>query len=203
MRENNVNIRFKEQPVLIDRVLQELQVLLKDKLPWLDYAFGKSHRFVDYLADGNKTIYPATYIGNGEYVSLMPNDNFGNFSWFDIYDPQEIIFSAPPIILSLEGAIVFWFNLSNIYEDKSVLYTEEIKNEIIEVLSAPGILTNGRFSINSISERPENLYKSYSIDKIYNRYAYKGEGMQDIDKQFFMYPYAGLRIEFKLKTRDL
>jgi hypothetical protein len=202
MRENNVNIRFKEQPVLIDRVLQELQMLLKDKLPWLDYAFGKSHRFVDYLADGNKMIYPATYIGNGEYVSLMPNDNFGNFSWFDIYDPQEIILSDPPM-LSLEGAIVFWFNLSNIYEDKSVLYTEEIKNEIIEVLSAPGILTNGRFSINSISERPENLYKSYSIDKIYNRYAYKGEGMQDIDKQFFMYPYAGLRIEFKLKTRNL
>ena len=42
--------------------------------------------------------------------------------------------------------------------------------------------------------------------KIYtkvNNYTYKGEGIQDIDKQFFMYPYAGIRIEFTLTTREL
>ena len=41
------------------------------------------------------------------------------------------------------------------------------------------------------------------MEKIYNSYSYKREGIQDIDKQFFMYPYAGIRIEFTITTREL
>ena len=79
-----------------------------------------------------------------------------------------------------------------------------MKDEIIRLLTTPGIInTTGRLTINKIYERFENIYKGYSIEKIYNNYVYKGEGIQDIDKQFFMYPYAGLRIEFSLTTREL
>ena len=68
----------------------------------------------------------------------------------------------------------------------------------------PPIWTDaGKLVINDIYERFENIYKGYSIEKIYNNYTYKGEGIQDIDKQFFMYPYAGIRIEFTLTTREL
>ena len=41
------------------------------------------------------------------------------------------------------------------------------------------------------------------LEKIYNNYSYKGEGIQAIDKQFFMHPYAGLRFEFEMTTREL
>ena len=72
------------------------------------------------------------------------------------------------------------------------------------VLTTPGLITTtGKLVINDIYERFENIYKGYSIEKIYNNYTYKGEGIQDIDKQFFMYPYAGIRIEFTLTTREL
>lgn len=145
------------------------------------------------------------YNGNGEYVSLLPNDNFGNFSWFDIYDPQKItqvVQSLPQYTFS--GAIIFWYDLSSIYEDETVMHTEEIKDEIIRVLTTPGLITTiGRLVINEICECFENIYKGYSIEKIYNNHNYKGEGIQDIDKQFFMYPYAGIRIEFTLITREL
>lgn len=205
MIENTVQIHSKENPVLLDKVLQDLQAVLKAKLPWLNYAFGRAYKLVEHRPDGNKFIYPAAYNGKGEYLSLLPNDNFGNFSWFDIYDPQKItrvVQSLPQYTFS--GALIFWFDLSSIYEDDTMLYTEELKDEIIKVLTTPGLITTtGRLVINEVYERFENIYKGYSIEKVYNNFAYKGEGIQDIDKQFFMYPYAGLRVEFTITTREL
>lgn len=205
MKENSVQIRFKEDPVLLDKILQDMQKSLINRLKWLNCAFGRAYKLVEHRPDGNKFIYPAMYNGNGEYVSLLPNDNFGNFSWFDIYDPQkitEVVQSLPQYTFS--GAIIFWYDLSSIYEDETVMHTEEVKDEIMRVLTTPGLITTtGKLVINDIYERFENIYKGYSIEKIYNNYTYKGEGMQDIDKQFFMYPYAGIRIEFTLTTREL
>lgn len=205
MKENTVHLKYKDKPVLLDKVLQDIQKALTTKLSWLDYAFGRSYKLVDHRPDGNKFVYPAAYNGNGEYVSLLPNDNFGNFCWFDIYDPQEIIDniqSRPQYTFS--GAIVFWFDLSTIYEDDSMLYTEEVKDDIVSLLTTPGFIkTNSHLSIDRIYERPENIYKGYALEKVYNENAYKGEGIQDIDKQYFVYPYAGLRIEFTLTTREL
>lgn len=205
MRESSVKVIYKKDPVLLDKILQDMQKALKERLKWLDYAFGKAYKLVENRPDGNKFVYPAMYNGNGEYVSLLPNDNFGNFSWFDIYDPQKItqvVQSLPQYTFS--GAIVFWYDLSKIYEDQSVIYTEEIKDEILRVLTTPGIITTiGKFTINDIYERFENIYSGYSIEKIYNNYIYRGQGIQDIDKQFFMYPYAGIRIEFTITTREL
>lgn len=205
MKENSVQIRFKEDPVLLDKILQDMQKSLMNRLKWLNCAFGRAYKLVEHMPDGNKFIYPAMYNGNGEYVSLLPNDNFGNFSWFDIYDPQkitEVVQSLPQYTFS--GAIIFWYDLSSIYEDETVMHTEEVKDEIMRVLTTPGLITTtGKLVINDIYERFENIYKGYSIEKIYNNYTYKGEGIQDIDKQFFMYPYAGIRIEFTLTTREL
>lgn len=205
MKENSVQIRFKEDPVLLDKILQDMQKSLMNRLKWLNCAFGRAYKLVEHRPDGSKFIYPAMYNGNGEYVSLLPNDNFGNFSWFDIYDPQkitEVVQSLPQYTFS--GAIIFWYDLSSIYEDETVMHTEEVKDEIMRVLTTPGLITTtGKLVINDIYERFENIYKGYSIEKIYNNYTYKGEGIQDIDKQFFMYPYAGIRIEFTLTTREL
>lgn len=205
MIERNVKIIEKENPVLLDKVIQDIQKTLSQKLKWLNYAFGRAYKLVEHKSDGSKFIYPAAYIGNSEYASLLPNDNFGNFCWFDIYDPQEIIAAAqslPQFVFS--GAIVFWFNLDTIFPDADAMYTEEIKDEIVQVLTGPGLIKNqGRLTINKIFERFENIYKGYALEKIYNNYTYKGEGIQAIDKQFFMHPYAGLRFEFDMITREL
>ena len=168
MKENSVQIRYKDNPVLLDKVLQDMQTTLLVKLPWLNYAFGRAYKLVENRPDGAKFIYPAAYNGNGEYISLLPNDNFGNFSWFDIYDPQKItqvVQSLPQYTFS--GAIVFWYDLSSIYEDEMILHTEEVKDEIIRVLTTPGVITTtGKLTINNIYERFENIYKGYSIEKI-------------------------------------
>lgn len=191
MKERTVHTRYKESPVLLDKALQDIQKGLKQKLPWLDNAFGRAYRFVEHRSNGDKLTYPAMYNGNSEYVSLLPNDNFGNFSWFDIYDPQqitEVVQSLPQYTFT--GALVFWYNLDTIFDSRDFIFSEEIKDEIIRVLTTPGLVSGAsKLTVTEIYERFENIYK--------------GEGIQSVDKQFFMHPYAGLRIEFKLTTREL
>lgn len=205
MDERNVNIKLKENPVILDKVIQDLQTALTERLLWLDKAFGRGYKLVEHRPDGDKFIYPAAYIGNSEYASLLPNDNYGNFCWFDIYDPQEVTTVTQSLPqFSFSGAIVFWYNLNSIFADSDVMYTEEIKDEVIRVLTEPGIITTtGRLTINKLYERFENIYKGYSLEKIYNNYSYQGDDIQAIDKQFFMHPYGGLRVEFELTTREL
>lgn len=205
MKEDSVHIRFKENPVLLDKVLQDIQRTLMSKLKWLNYAFGRGYKLIEHRPDGSKFVYPACYNGNGEYVSLMPNDNFGNFSWFDVYDPQSItqVVQALPQY-TFDGALVLWYNLDSIYDDSSVMHTEEVKDEVIRVLTTPGLISSiGKLTIKDIYERFENIYKGYSLEKVYSNYDYSGQDIQSIDKMFFMYPYAGLRIEFSLTTREL
>lgn len=203
--ENNVNIGYKKNPVLLDKVIQDIQQTLLERLPWLNKAFGRAYRLVSHEPDGGKYIYPAAYIGNSEYVSLVPNDNFGNFLWFDIYDPQRItaVTQALPQF-TFSGAIVFWVNLNSIFTDSDFMYSEEVKDEIVRALTTPGLISNtGRLSIKDIYERFENIYKGYSLEKIYNEYVYQGADMQSMDKQFFMHPYTAYRVEFELTTREL
>lgn len=205
MKESSVQVNYKNSPVLLDKVIQDLRKSLLDKLSWLDFAFGRAYKLVEHRLDGNKFVYPAVYNGNAEYLSMLPNDNLGNFSWFDIYDPQDVI----PVIqgqpqFTFRGAIVFWYNQDSIFADQDFLRTEEIKNEIISVLTSPGIISGaGRLEIVKIYESFENIYKGYSLEKIYNNFNYAGEDIQSIDKQFFMYPFAGIRIEFNITTREL
>lgn len=203
--ERSIRIPIKDNPVLLDKVIQDIQQTLKDKLAWLDFAFGKAYKLVEHQEDGGKFIYPAAYIGNSEYASLLPNDNFGNFCWFDIYDAQDItqvVQSTPQFTFS--GALVFWFNLDTIFPDNDAMYTEEVKDEIIRVLTTPGLIKQtGRLTIDKVYERFENIYKGYSIEKIYNSYVYSGQNIQSMDKMFFMHPYSGLRFEFTMTTREL
>ena len=205
MEDRVIKIPMKKNPVLLDKIIQDIKTKLKEKLTWLDYAFGRAYKLVQHQDNGGKFIYPAAYIGNSDYISLLPDDNYGNFCWFDIYDSQKVINvvqSTPQFTIS--GAIIFWFNLDSIFSDNDAMYTEEIKDEIIRVLSTPGIVKQtGKLAINEIYERFENIYSGYSIEKIYNSYQYSGQDIQSLDKMFFMHPYSGLRFEFTITTREL
>ena len=205
MEDRVIKIPIKKNPILLDKIIQDIQTKLKEKLTWLDYAFGRAYKLVQHQDNGGKFIYPAAYIGNSDYISLLPDDNYGNFCWFDIYDSQKVINvvqSTPQFTIS--GAIIFWFNLDSIFSDNDAMYTEEIKDEIIRVLSTPGIVKQtGKLAINEIYERFENIYSGYSIEKIYNSYQYSGQDIQSLDKMFFMHPYSGLRFEFTITTREL
>lgn len=197
-------IHIKENPVLLDKVIQELQKVLMDKLVWLNYAFGRGYKMIEHRTDGSKFVYPAMYNGRREYLSLLPNDNYGNFSWFDIYDPQIVVNKIQGLPqIEFNGALIIWYDQRDIDTDDEFVCTEEVKLEVLNLLSTPGNLKNSKIKVTGVYENFESIYRGYSIEKVYNNYNYSGEDIQSIDKQYFMYPYAGLRIEFTLTTREL
>lgn len=198
-----VNNITKTNPVLLDRTIDEIRLHLTNHFEWLNYAFGKAYTMTEYRRGEGKFIYPAFYNGNGEYKSLLPNDNYGNFSWFDIYDPQNVEYQNPFLpSLIFQGAIIFWINLQSIpgYDNNNLIYTEEIKNDILRLMTAPGFISDGNFTITKIYERFENIYKGYSIEKVYN--SIKESNLQAMDKQFLLYPYAGMRFEFTAYIKE-
>ena len=82
-------------PVLIDRVLGNIQTGLMDNVDWLDVAFGRAQRIAKVI-QGKRYYTPNVYAGGTEwrgdndYIDVSPDANIGNFSFFWIDDPQTV-----------------------------------------------------------------------------------------------------------------
>lgn len=181
-----MNIPHKNNPVLLDRVIQPLQESLKTKLKWLDYAFGRSFKIEE--SDGDKTKkFPAVYTADGEYISVLPDDTLGNFLFFEVPDPITIDRTHRPKIQA-QGAIIFWLRLDTIYSEHSELYTEEIKLEVLKALSST-YLPEGRVQALSIYEDHANIYRGYDTSQI--------------NGQYLLYPYYGFRLNVNFEISEL
>ena len=84
---SNTNAPIIKNPVMLDRVIGEIQNGLVENLPWLDAAFGRSQRLTKMM-NGKKIITPNVYCGgwNGhgenDYIETSPDAKNGNFSCF-------------------------------------------------------------------------------------------------------------------------
>jgi hypothetical protein len=83
--------------------------------------------------------------------------------------------------VKVKYSIVFWFNLDKIFPGKKDRNTESLKEQIVRVITRELRLTTGRIDIRQIFEQPENVYKGYSL--------------KEIDSQYMMQPYGGMRFE--------
>lgn len=168
-------------PAFIDKVVVQIQDSLKAKLPWLNYSFGRAQKLVT-LKDKQNYFYPGVHIGKGTYINVLPDQKLGNYSFFIIEDPQNVDFRVHSSSnVKLKYAIVFWFNLSKIFPGVQDRNTEALKAQIIKILTRELFLTTGRIDIRQIFEQPENIYKGYSL--------------KEIDSQYMMQPYGGIRFE--------
>lgn len=167
-------------PVMIDKVISYIQIYLKDNLSWLNYSFGRAQKLTR-MRDKKEHSYPGIYIKKNEYADLFPNEQFGNFSFFTTDDPQTIDWN-PRIRNEIKTpcSLIIWYNLKKIYGCNTERNTEAIKAEVLRKLSDMTI-ASGRFSVEKIYEKAENIYKGYSL--------------KEIDSQYLMQPYGGLRIE--------
>lgn len=182
--------QYKQLPILFDRLIQSIQKGLMDKLPWLTNAYGRSFTLETTTADGKSVKFPAVYTGQGDYLSMFPDDNIGSYSFFEIYDPQKLDSKSKTTkIQESSGALVFWVDLSKIYADNTFLYAEEVKNDILKALRSIRLEPGDRMELLELYESPKNVFKGYNISQI--------EG------QYLIYPYYGLRIEVSLNTEVL
>ena len=193
---SETNAPIINNPVMLDRVIGEIQTGLANGLPWLDAAFGRSQRLTK-MVNGKKIVTPNVYCGgwNGhgpnDYIEVSPDSKIGNFSFFEIEDPQTI--DAGPWARSIKSpfGLIVWFDLTRVYNAPDNRNTELIKAEILRILSGRTgfTLSQGRITVNRIYERAENIYRGYTLS--------------EIDNQFLMHPFGGFRFDGVLEFDEL
>lgn len=182
--------------VMADRVLGDIQAGLVKNLSWLDVAFGKCQRLQKQINDKRIT-YPSVYCGgwNGhgenDYLEVSPDSKIGNFSFFELDDPQTIEPSVWARKIQTPFALIFWFDLRKVYDESCNRNTEYLKAQILNVINGRQgwTLPEGRIFIERCYERAENIYRGYSLS--------------EIDNQFLMHPFAGFRFEGTLEFSEV
>ena len=175
-------------PVMIDRAISYIQDALISEIGWLDHAFGRAQTLVT-KQDKKTYYYPAVYIGSNEYLNVLPGQEIGNRIFFVIDDPQTVDFNPRRYnVINSPISIVCWYDLSRIYAESSERNTEEIKRQILRVLTNLTMPDATRLTIDKIYEKADNIFRGYSI--------------REIDTQYLMQPFAGIRIDGTLTYRE-
>lgn len=182
--------------VMLDEVIGELQKGLYDNVSWLDAAFGRSQRLIKEIR-GKKVITPNVYCGGwrghgpNDYIEVSPDSKIGNFSFFEVDDPQTIDVEPWARQIKAPFGLIVWFDLQRVYNSKTNRNTEKLKADILKVLNGRSgfVMSKGRIQITKIYERAENIYKGYTLS--------------EIDNQFLMHPFGGFRFEGILEYDEL
>jgi len=181
-------------PVMLDKIIGEIQTGLAENLSWLDAAFGRCQR-ITKMVQGKRIVVPSVYSGGkfgpNDYLEVSPDSKIGNFSFFEIEDPQTIDAGQWDRNVKAPFALIVWFDLTRVYDEADNRNTEYLKAQILRVLNgrAGWHLTHGRIVLNRIYERAENIYRGYTLS--------------EIDNQYLMHPFAGFRFEGTLEFEEL
>lgn len=176
---------FPLNPTMVDAVIKDLADGLKENIGWLDSSFGKAERVTRVV--NNKTfrapaVYSRAQQRENDYLELLPDSKIGNFSFFYVMDPEEVVWREHARCrLKVPIALIFWFDLRKIYNSLTDRDTEALKKQIIDVINGEIRMKHGSITITRIYNRAENIYREFTID--------------EIDNQFLMHPYSGFRFE--------
>lgn len=187
---SNSNAPILPGAILVDAMIAELQQVLAANLGWLDAAFGRAER-LSKMVNGKRIVTPNVYCGGwrghgeNDYIETSPDSKIGNFSFFEVNEPETVAWERGQVMdITTPFALIFWFDLRRVYNESSNRNISEIKNEILSLLNGRTGLrfhTGGHIVVNQIYERAENIYRGYTLS--------------EIDNQFLMHPFAGLRFE--------
>ena len=191
---SNANAPILPAPVLVDAKIAELQQILVANLPWLDAAFGRAQRLSKKM-NGKTIITPNVYCGGwrghgeNDYIEVSPDSKIGNFSFFEVNDPETVEWQyRQQMEIVTPFSLIFWFDTRRIFGVGDNRNISHLKNEILTLLNGRTGLrfhTNGHITITQIYERAENIYRGYSLS--------------EIDNQFLMHPFGGLRFDGTIK----
>ena len=180
-------IKLINNPVGIDAIIQDIQIAL-NSLGWLKYSFGRAWFFNEVGSSGKIIKKPKCYIGQGEYYNVLPNDNIISQSFFIVKQAEKYI-DYDNLLQgnkkSRDLSIIFWMKLTKLNSIKDSIFTEELKNDVEFIL-----MMNENITIqNFFDEKADDIFAGFTID--------------DIDTQYLMHPYAGMRFDINVQYYDL
>lgn len=180
-------------PVLEDRALLYLQQHLADTLPWLNYAFGRASKLA-ITRDVRQVYYPA-YPANDavwgkEYIHLWPDENLGNFCFFDLRDEQIVTEWGKRNMANnryrFGASLIFSFNLKKIYGGET--WKSATPANVVNEVFVLGLATFANVGVSISADRyyhnTENVYRGYTHNEVKN--------------QFNMRPYGCFRIDLEV-----
>ncbi|AFM54796.1 hypothetical protein B620_gp18 [Croceibacter phage P2559S] len=172
-------------PTAVDAVLMAANVKLAEKLPWLNNLYGKAQK-LNRLDDKKRVIkYPAIYTGKGkEYASMLPDEHFGNFTWWDVADYGIETQGRQLQVINADFGLVLWFNVNKVLAADERRNLEMIKQDVLEYFAGLSIL-GARVECNAVTEDFNKIYQGYST--------------KEVDKQYLIHPFAGLRFNGSMR----
>lgn len=173
-----------------DLVFNQFNQKLVVQLPWLDYAFGQCQILTKQ--SGDKIIkYPGVYAGQnieGEYLNALPNEELGNTSFFIVKDPINVETRTAGMKGQIKSrfGLIMWFNLKQVLSSQTEYRNLDLAiANIMEAIRISNRGWAGEIRVTDIYKRAENIYKEFSY--------------REVDEQFLMMPFAGLRFEGEMK----
>lgn len=168
---------------LCDKVIEELQTALKANLLWLDVAYGRCERLVKSI-EGKRYYTPNVYAGKDQYLSLLPDDVRGCYSFFVMREPQEIVqMIQNEIRVQSPFSLIVWVDMRKVEKVMRLpdeRNTEYVKEQILSVLNRP-VTRKGSITLRMVYERAENVFNGFTLD--------------EVDNQYLMSPFAGFRFD--------
>lgn len=164
----------------LDTIIEDLRAKFEANIPWLEKSFGRAYLLPERLSDEVTYQYPQVYLDNGEYFNVMPNDSYQSYSWMiGKGSAASVEAGLQPFTYQTYFQkrldIHFFLDLKKIDSTKNYVYTEELINDILNVLyTQRGLVVN-----EYIHETLIEVYEDYTI--------------KEIDRDLLMYPFAGVR----------
>ena len=173
-----------EQPKLFDRPIQDLQKSIGRKLLFMNHIFGRCERLLK-VVEGRRSYSPNIYKGRDEYELLTPdNTDLGNYCFF-VPDEPEVMVANFGISGRLRApfSLVVWVDQRTI-EDKDARDIYGLELKVLDAIASPGVLRHGGIEVSRVFHKAENVFQGFTMD--------------EVDNQFLMSPFIGLRVECEL-----
>jgi hypothetical protein len=91
-------------------------------------------------------------------------------------------------IIEADFGLVFWMNLNTVLEANELRNLESIKEEVIAFFTAMRVPST-RIQLTGVTEQQDKIYQGYST--------------KEVESQYLMHPYAGLRFNGTIRYERL
>lgn len=180
---------IKNQPRMMEALIQEMQLQLADGLPWLRHVFGKAER-TQHKVDGHKFYEPSVYVGGGKYERIVPDaGGWGNYAFFYTDTETRVTRSSRVMpYFDVEGELnmIVWCDMRDI-EAEDDRNTESVKWQVLQVLGGMR-LTKGRVELERVLEQDKEVWENYSF--------------REETGETNMWPYCAFRFRFKAECNS-
>lgn len=147
----NPELLYISNPVGEVKRVQDLQKSFKANIDWIEKSFGIAYR--EQIQDGE--YLPEIYIGNNEYIEVLPDDKLTGMCFFDVLD--EIAVGENNNTFSANVNIVFFVNLKKAFPTLNHRADAEARQNAINVIKQH----QRGWTINNIVKGVDNVYARY------------------------------------------